>query len=328
MTATLYSTAGQAPLGGAFGHRLAPSGDPLEGAAFDAIYEQKIKPELVKAEAQRGGAVLIFIGAVIATLILLIIEVMLTRAMTGGQSSFPNIWVLLATIVVVPFVGYLPLATLGEKAKLSVIQALCGPIDVDYGLSSKEFPNFGTFQTMNLLPDNLSGSSFSDIFSGRRGQTQFTLCNARLDKGSGRDRRTVFSGQVFRLATPRRPLATTVVLRNSGWFNRFECPKGLASVGLEDPMFNKSFAVFGADQVEAREILTPVFMQELNDLEAVYSAAHLRCAFCGEELFIAMQGKDRFEIGNLFTSLVQRGRVETIARDIEQVFKLIDRFAG
>jgi hypothetical protein len=133
---------------------------------------------------------------------------------------------------------------------------------------------------------------------------------------------------VFHLSTPRRLLGTTVVLRNSGWLNMFEKPKGLDAVGLEDPVFNKAFVVFGSDQVEARELLTPVFMQELNDLEAAYKAAHLRCGFQVSEAFIAMQGKERFRIGSLFSSLVDRSRVENIARDIEQVFKLIDRFDG
>ena len=52
-------------------------------------------------------------------------------------------------------------------------------------------------------------------------------------------------------------------------------------MGLEDPTFNKAFAVFGSDQVEAREILTPTFMQQLVDLESAYSGAHLRYAFTG-----------------------------------------------
>jgi hypothetical protein len=119
-----------------------------------------------------------------------------------------------------------------------------------------------------------------------------------------------------------------VVARNSGWLNRFECPQGLQPVGLEDPVFNKAFAVFGSDQVEARVILTPAFMQQLNDLEAAYAGGHIRCGFEATELLIALEGRSRFGIGSLFTSLVDRSRVESIARDIEQVFILIDHFEG
>jgi hypothetical protein len=118
-----------------------------------------------------------------------------------------------------------------------------------------------------------------------------------------------------------------VVLCNSGWLNRFECPHGLEKVGLEDPRFNQAFVVFGGDQVEAREILTPTFMEQLNALESAYAGAQLRCAFVGSDLLIALEGPSRFEIGGMFTSLVERQRVEGIARGLEQVFGVIDQFA-
>ena len=74
------------------------------------------------------------------------------------------------------------------------------------------------------------------------GEVEFALCDATLTQGSGKERHTVFRGQIFRLTLPRKRLSTTVVLRNSGWLNRFECPPGLKPVGLEDPKFNQAFA--------------------------------------------------------------------------------------
>jgi hypothetical protein len=324
MTATLDSSF---PAADAFGHRLAAAGDPLSGQSFDAIYESRIKPELVKAEGQRRGAVLIFIAGLGLAAALVALEVWLTGVITEGRSNFPNSWVLILTVFLIPFFAYIPLAGVGEKAKRAVITALCDPIGISYALGAKELDGYGSFLSLNLLPRN-SRTTFEDIFTGERAGTKFTLCNATLVQGSGKNQHTVFQGQVFHLSTPRRLLGTTVVLRNSGWLNMFEKPKGLDAVGLEDPVFNKAFVVFGSDQVEARELLTPVFMQELNDLEAAYKAAHLRCGFQVSEAFIAMQGKERFRIGSLFSSLVDRSRVENIARDIEQVFKLIDRFDG
>ena len=118
------------------------------------------------------------------------------------------------------------------------------------------------------------------------------------------------------------------MLRNTGWLNCFECPAGCAGSAWKTLISIKVFAVFASDQVEAREILTPAFMQQLVDLETAYAGKHLRCAFCGGELLLALEGGNRFEIGNMFTTLVNRARVEGIARDVEQMFKLIDEFAG
>ncbi|HEY1751570.1 MAG TPA: DUF3137 domain-containing protein [Caulobacteraceae bacterium] len=299
-----------------FGHRLAPPGDPLEGASFDALYATSIEPELVKREAERRGAVQLFVAAAAVAAVAAAAEIIL-------RLGSPPL--LLPTVVIILYFGYLPLAAVGSRAKVGVIEALCGPLNISYQPKGTDAPSFATFQAFNLLP-HCSDKAFSDFFSGRRGETQFDTCHASLHQGSGKNRHLVFAGQLFCLARPRRLASQTVVLRNSGWMNRFECPHGLKAVGLEDPVFNKAFAVFGSDQVEAREILTPDFMQQLDELERVYAGGHIRCAFDETQLLIALEGPDRFQIGGMFSSLVQRARVEAIARNLEQVFKLIDEF--
>jgi hypothetical protein len=328
MTATLDSLAPPqtpAPAAASFGHRLIPAGDPLAGQAFEAIYEARIKPELVKCEAQRQRAVWLFVGGVVLAVALVAIELLAMPVIIGQPGAQPNFAVVFITLPVVCLVAYLPLAGVGSRAKLAVIQALCEPLGVSYALKAQSGPSYPTFLALHLLPRPTT-VTFADLFSGRRGDVDFALCEARLVQGSGKNQTTVFQGQLFRLVTPRRLGSTTVVLRNSGWLNRFECPQGLEAVGLEDPVFNKAFAVFGADQVEAREVLTPTFMQQLDDLETAYAGGHIRCAFETAELLIALEGRPRFGIGSLFSSLVDRSRVESIARDIEQVFTLIDHF--
>lgn len=309
------------PAVSAFGHRLAPAGDPLEGAAFDDVYQSKIKPELEKCEAARRSAMQIFIIAIVVGAVLVAIEFIMFPA------RVPPIPLLVGTVAVAAVVGYLPLAAVGRTAKVSVIQALCEPLGVSYQLQASDPRSFGDYERLRLLP-RPDGESFQDFFTGRRGDVEFAICEANLTQGSGKNRHVVFHGQLFCLSTPRRLSSTTVVLRNSGWFKSFECPPGLKAVGLEDPRFNQTFAVFGSDQVEAREIVTPVFMQELNDLEGVYQGAHIRCAFDQAQLLIALEGPNRFEIGSMFSSLVDRSRVEIIARNLDQVFKLIDAFKG
>ena len=297
----------------------APPGDPLEGQAFDAIYRRDIEPQLVACEAERQSALRTFALALLAAALIVFIEFMLLKT--------PPPVLLIFSVAIPAGLGYIPLQVVSRKAKVGVINALCQPLGVTYSISGSEPADFDSFLSLKLLP-HPDDKSFQDFFSGRRGEVDFALCEAVLTEGSGKNRHTVFHGQLFRLAPPRARASTTVVLRNSGWLNRFECPHGLQPVGLEDPRFNKSFAVFASDQVEAREILTPTFMQELDGLESVYAGAHLRCAFAGPGLLIALEGPNRFEIGGMFSTLVDRSRVEGIARNLEQVFKLIDAFQG
>jgi hypothetical protein len=315
-----------APPAGGFGHRLVPPGDPLEGESFEAIFEAKIKPELVKCEAERRGAMKSFFLALFAGVIVIFLEFKMMDWWLHSAAA-PPVPLLVFTAFIAFGIGYWPLQKVGNEAKLGVIRSLCEPIGVAFDLKRPDPPFFSELLSLRLLPKP-EDQSFEDFFSGRRGDVEFALCEATLTQGSGKERRTVFKGQLFRLTLPRKRLSTTVVLRNSGWFNRFECPQGLRAVGLEDPVFNKAFAVFGSDQVEAREILTPAFMQRMVDLESAYSGAHLRYGFTEADLLIAVEGKSRFEIGDMFSSLVKRARVEGIARDLEQVFKLIDQFAA
>jgi hypothetical protein len=317
-----------APAAGAFGHRLAPAGDPLEGAGFDELYQARIEPELVKREAERKTAMRTFFLGLAGVGVLVFLENLLTKSLTNGATQWVDPRLLVPTILVGACVAYLPLANVATRAKMSVICALCEPLGITYTPSAKQGPSFANFQGLRLLPSSVD-AAFTDFFTGRRGDADFTIYEASLHRGSGKNRTLVFQGQLFRLVTPRRLASTTVVLRNNGgWLKSFECPKGLSSVGLEDPVFNKSFCVFASDQVESREILTPNFMQQLVDLETAYAAGHIRCAFCETELLIALEGPNRFEIGGMFSSLIDRSRVEGIARNIEQVFKMIDEFAG
>jgi hypothetical protein len=117
-----------------------------------------------------------------------------------------------------------------------------------------------------------------------------------------------------------------VVLRDSGWLNRFECPAGLKKVGLEDPRLEHIFEVFGDDQVEARAILTKAFMQALLSLEQAFAGQHLRCGFCCGDFIIAVEEPNRFEIGSLYTSLVDRGRVEHMVENLRALARMIDVF--
>jgi hypothetical protein len=323
MTATL--DAGVAASDDAFGHRLAPPGDPLEGAGFDEVYEGKIKPELIKCEADRRNAMTAFLLSIAAGATLVLIEFLATPDFTHGAATTPPAFLVIMTVVLALAIGYAPLASVAKKAKIGVIQALCEPLGVSYNPDGRDAPAWDDFLRLRLLP-HPEDKTFKDFFTGRRGPVDFALCEATLTQGSGKNRRTVFSGQLFCLSSPRRLTATTVCLRNTGWFKTFECPQGLKAVGLEDPRFNQHFAVFGSDQVEAREILTPPFMEQLDELETAYAGGHIRCAFDQAQLLIALEGPNKFEIGSMFTSLVERSRVEGIARNLDQVFHMVDEF--
>ena len=117
----------------------------------------------------------------------------------------------------------------------------------------------------------------------------------------------------------------TKVFRDAGIFNFTKSfDSKTERVKLEDPRFEKAFEVVSSDQIEARFILTPDFMERLLEMEEVFHGGDLRCAFSGGELFVCIEGGDLFEPGSMFTPLDNPDRVKELLMDFATLFGLID----
>ena len=303
------------------------SPDPLTGPGFDALWTGQIEPQLRMLEGARRKAarqaMLIFLafGGLVG------IEALLAGWITDGKSYMPGSFILFFTFMAAVLTAVIPLNGVERRTKAKVIEALCAPLGVGYRAALKEPDVCQRLTGLGLLPRG-GTRHFEDQFQGRRGDTDFMLCEARLQLGAAGNAAGRFVGQIFRITSPRRFAGVTVLLRQDGWKDRFECPSGLRPVGLEDPRFEQTWAVFGDDQIEARALLTPPFMQQLAALESAFSGAHIRCAFLEGDLMIAFEGESRFEAGGMLTNLDKRARAVGIANDIRAVFNLIDAFVA
>jgi hypothetical protein len=123
---------------------------------------------------------------------------------------------------------------------------------------------------------------------------------------------------------PRSFAGVTVVRRDNGIFNLLGGEPGMKRVGLEDPVFEKAFEVWGTDQVEARYLVHPAFMQRLLDLETRLKGSRLRCAFEQGDLIIAIEGGNLFEPGDLFKPLIDVTRAKRIVDEIGSVVRVLD----
>jgi hypothetical protein len=300
--------------------------DVLAGKAFDDLYAGEIEPGLKRLEARRQQTLQAFALFLLAGVLMLVIEVLLTRSLTDGRAWFPPAGIVVITLFGATYFGFRPVELVGKQARADVIAALCRPLGVAFQERRVAPPALERFVDLGLLPRSDS-QTFEDRFSGQRAGHDFVFCAGTLVQGRGRGRHTVFKGLLFRIELAAPFAGTTVVLRDAGLLNRFECPPHLAKVALEDPRFEQAFEVFGSDQIESRALLTPLFMQEILDLERAFAGDRLRCAFVDGHVLVILEGHDRFEIGGGLTSLVDRRRVEGVARGLASVFSLIDSFA-
>ena len=95
----------------------------------------------------------------------------------------------------------------------------------------------------------------------------------------------------------------------------------------EDIQFEKKFDVFTDDEVEARYLITPSFMERLNEMQVAFTADKVSCAFYKKYLFIALHtSKDLFSICSLFKKIDEPKQFFTMFEEILSIIKLIDHF--
>ncbi|MEO0467072.1 MAG: DUF3137 domain-containing protein [Pseudomonadota bacterium] len=302
---------------------------PPEFQKFGRLYQTDLRPELLRREGERvqaaktarnsiiGGVGVGGIGAAIGFLGFQIPQLAVLALIAGAA---------------IAGIGSSPMRKLAGDAKAILVK----PVASGFGLSFMDkpgsVPSIQDHRRVGLLP-SWDRSSFEDLLTGERSGVNFEFFEARLKQrrtttSNGRTRTkyvTVFDGQLIRFDFHKRFFGETLVTRDAGFFNRFGGRKGMDRARLEDPTFEKAFEVYTTDQVESRFLLTPDMMQSLVDLETTFHGKALRCAFSGEQMYIAVEGANLFEPGTLFKPLDNPERVRELLTDFAAVFTLIDK---
>ena len=179
-----------------------------------------------------------------------------------------------------------------------------------------------------LLTGRYDRSSFEDRIQGSAHGADFEMVEAHLEREKTDDKGrkswvTVFRGQLIGMDFHREFLGRTVVLRDKKIFNAKK-KAGMKRVGLVDPVFEKIFEAYGTDQVEARYLLTPTFMQRLVDLETKVDGKNIRFGFIGGLLLIVVETENKFEAGSMYKPLISPERTQKILNEFSAVLDVID----
>ncbi len=306
---------------------------PEEFEFFREVYATNIQPRLTlqeetrqkEADTARRFTTFGVAGAIFAALFSLIafrspIGVFLGGIIGFGLHSF----------------GRQGLKKLSNQAKQTIVGEVASGFDMSFEAEPAPPPLISRFRNLKLVGD-WDRSSFEDQLIGQRNGADFEFFEAHLER---RERSTnsrgqtttryvtVFRGQCLAVNFHKEFKGKTLVRRDQGLFNMFGgLGQNVERVALEDPRFEKAFEVYSDDQVEARFILTPDFMEQLLELEETFHGGKLRCAFSGGELFLCVEGSDLFEPGSMFTPLDTPDRVRELLMDFTAVFGLIDSVA-
>ena len=58
---------------------------------------------------------------------------------------------------------------------------------------------------------------------------------------------------------------------------------------FEDVQFNKKFDVYTNDEIDARVLITPAFMERLKNMKVAFGSSGVSCAFYQKNLIIALK---------------------------------------
>ena len=168
-----------------------------------------------------------------------------------------------------------------------------------------------------------------EIFGTHRG-LPLNIVELRLECGSGKNRRTVFDGLLVTIDLPRDTHAITAVVSDAGDFGNFAermSKSGRQRVRLEDPVFEKAYEVYGTDQVAARALLHPAFMEKLLALGELADFGRPFALCSGRMLQIAMpkrMGRQLFEPPSFRKPAASRETLVQLRKDIEAVLAAAD----
>lgn len=109
-----------------------------------------------------------------------------------------------------------------------------------------------------------------------------------------------------------------------------EKQKSMQTVKLESTNFEKRFNVFSKNQVEARYLLTPTFIEKFTRFYTAFGTNKAKCSFYKDHtgndriMFAISTWKDLFEPGNLFTPVNEPKYL--FLSDFTSIFNMIEFF--
>jgi len=208
--------------------------------------------------------------------------------------------------------GYQPIVNARKAIKVGINSAIAASLGIAYDPEVEPGAEFAAAKTYGLVPAH-HRAGFEDRWHGTLEGHGFNLYEAHLEerRGSGKNRRwvTVFRGVIIQMGFGRSFRSTTLLQRagkHRKWFGlggaadtvSFDGHR-LDIVDQVHPAFDKVFALFSDDQVEARVLVHPTYVEHLLEVETAFGAKELRALFAQGQVILAVETENLFESGTM-----------------------------
>jgi hypothetical protein len=138
----------------------------------------------------------------------------------------------------------------------------------------------------------LDAARADDAIAGAYRGLRIAITQLRVVRGWALGAKTVFRGLLFDMDLTQRLSGVTVVAADEGAFGNLKTAlmmQDFRRVGLESPVFERDYEVYATDQVMARALLTPLFMERFRALGQGLFARPLALARASQ-LILALPG--------------------------------------
>ncbi|MFM5906750.1 MAG: DUF3137 domain-containing protein [Novosphingobium sp.] len=213
--------------------------------------------------------------------------------------------------------GGFGLAELSKRQVTNTIKdgingAIARALDLEFSVEAIPGDEFALAKSFDMLP-RYDRENFEDRWQGRIGDQHFLLYQVRLEEKRSNGKSTtwvdVFNGSLIDIGFARRFHGVTLVER-AGRRRSFFGLLGdkdaielggysLARIDLVDPRFQDMFAVWSNDQVEARYLVHPEYVERLMAVEQAFAGEKIRALFIEGRMIILLESGDLFESGGL-----------------------------
>lgn len=224
-----------------------------------------------------------------------------------------------------------PVVKATKAVKGGINEAIAHALGLTYLQDCDAGEEFALAKAFRLLP-SYDRCNFEDRWEGAVDGHAFSLHEAHLEeqRQSGKTTHwvTVFRGSIMRIGFARTFHGTTLVARQGKfkrWFGGKRDSIELDGVQLDaadmvSPEFEDAFDVYTTDQVEARWIVHPSYIERLVAIEQAFKGEDIAALFTGGAVVIVLKSGNLFESG----SIDPREDREKLAETIAQFQRLAD----
>lgn len=293
---------------------------------FSYFYFQVIGPRLRNEEIERKAAVKTSLTRtpIIAVAVILFLTAFFHFVAISWSYNF---LVICMALVVIESSAVRPFLKVSKAAKYSLVGGFCRFMNWSYFKSAPHRTGIKSCVQLGMVPA-CERSSFEDHVDGKANGTKFSFSRVSLHKSNIVKKdpypwKSTYTGQFIAIELDSRFSGCMAVFPDRGFLN----PKkrgGMKRVRLVDPVFERKFEVYGTDQMEARYLLTPNFMQRLVDLEHAFKGKSIRFGFVDNQLLIVIETRMRLGVGSLLRPLDEPKRMQNVLNVMGAIYDVID----